>query len=78
MHVVHGPFVYLSVNGFGSYSIMSTPLVLIDMFNDTTPYLDDIFTFDNTEFKKHFPDKYPTELQLNKANTSDKETSFLH
>ena len=47
---------------------------LIDMFNDTSRYLDDIFTIDNPEIEKHFPDKYPTELQLNKAN---KETSFL-
>ena len=29
------------------------------------------------EFEKHIPDIYPTELQLNKANTSDKETSVL-
>ena len=50
---------------------------LIDMFNDTSRYLDDIFTVDNTEFEKHNPDIYPTELQFNKANTSDKETSFL-
>ena len=39
--------------------------------------LDDIFTIDNPEFEKHIPDIYPTKLQLNKANTSDKETSFL-
>ena len=50
---------------------------LIDMFNDTSRYLDDIFTLDNPEFEKHIPDIYSTELQLNKANTSDKETSFL-
>ena len=50
---------------------------LIEMFNDTTRYLDDIFTIDNPEFDKHIPDIYPTELQLNKANASDKETSFL-
>ena len=50
---------------------------LIDMFNDTSRYLDDIFTIDNLEFEKYFPDIYPAELQLNKANTSDKETSFL-
>ena len=47
------------------------------MFNDTSRYLDDIFTIDNPEFEKHIPDIYPRELQLNKANTSDKETSFL-
>ena len=50
---------------------------LIDMFNDTSRYLDDIFTIDNTEFEKYIPDIYPAELRLNKANTSDKETSFL-
>ena len=49
---------------------------LIDMFNDTSRYLDDIFTIDNPEFEKHIPDI--RELQLNKANTSDKETSFLY
>ena len=50
---------------------------LIDMFNDTFRYLDDIFTIDNPEFEKHIPDIYQTELQLNKAITSDKEPSFL-
>ena len=49
----------------------------INMFNDTSRYLDDIFTIDNPEFTKHIPKIYPTELQLNKENTSDKETSFL-
>ena len=42
---------------------------LIDMFNNTSRYLDDIFTIDNPEFEKHIPDIYPAELQLNKANT---------
>ena len=50
---------------------------LIDKFNDTSRYLDDIFTIDNPVFAEHVPDIYPRELQLNKANTSDKETSFL-
>ena len=49
---------------------------LIDMFNDTSWYLDDLFTIDNPEFEKCIPDIYPAELQLNKANTSDKETSL--
>ena len=44
---------------------------------DTYQYLDDTFTIDNPEFEKHIPDIHPMELQLNKANTSDKETSFL-
>ena len=50
---------------------------LIDKFNDTSRYLDDIFTIDIPEFAEHIPDIYPRGLQLNKANTSDKETSFL-
>ena len=33
---------------------------LIDMFNDTSRYLDDIFTIDNPEFEKHISD-----IQLN-------------
>ena len=50
---------------------------IIEMFHDTSQYLDDIFTIDNPEFEKHITDIYPTELQLNKANTWDKGTSFL-
>ena len=42
---------------------------LIDMFNDTSRYLDDIFTIDNPEFEKYIPDIYPAELQLSKANS---------
>ena len=36
-----------------------------------------MYTIGNSEFAEHIPDIYPRELQLNKANTSDKETSFL-
>ena len=50
---------------------------LIDKFNDTSRYLDDIFTIDNPAFAEHIPDIYQREIQLNKVNTSDKETSFL-
>ena len=41
---------------------------LIDMFNDTSRYLDDIFTIVNPEFWKYIPDIYPAEpsfLDLN-------------
>ena len=50
---------------------------LIDKFNDTSRYLGDILTIDNSGFAEHILDIYPRELQLNKANTSFKETSFL-
>ena len=46
-------------------------------FKHTCRYLDNIFTIDNPEFEKHIPDIYPPKLQLNKANTLDKETNFF-
>ena len=49
----------------------------IDKFNDTSRYLGDIVTIDNPVFAEHIPNIYPRQLQLNKANDSDKETSFL-
>ena len=49
---------------------------LIDKFNDTSRYLHDIFTIDNPAFAEYIPDMYPREFQLNKANTSEKETTF--
>ena len=36
---------------------------LIDLYNDTSRYLDDIFTIDNPEFEKHIPNICPSELQ---------------
>ena len=36
-----------------------------------------MFTIDNPEFEKNISDIYPTKCQLNKAKTSDKDTSFL-
>ena len=37
-------------------------LIHVDMFTDTSRYLDDIFTIDNPEFEKYIPDIY---IQLN-------------
>ena len=70
-------FLYCYETDFMSNLQKSKRFDLIDKFNDISRYLDDIFTIDNPEFAEHIPDIYPRELQLNKANTSDKETSFL-
>ena len=70
-------FLYCYERDFMSDLQKSKRFDLIDTFNDTSRYRDDMFTIDNPEFEKHIPDVYPAELQLNKANTSDKETSFL-
>ena len=67
-------FLYCYERGFMSDLQKSKSFDLIDMFNDTSRYLDDIFTIDNPEFEKHISDIYPAELKLNKENTSDKET----
>ena len=70
-------FLYCYERDFMSNLQKSKWFDLIDKFNDTSLCLDDVFTFDNPEFAEHILDIYPRELQLNKANTSDKETSFL-
>ena len=70
-------FLYCYERDFMSSLQKSKGFDLIDKFNDTSQYIDDIFTIDNLTFAEHIPDIYLRELQLNKANTSDKETSFL-
>ena len=69
-------FLFCYERDFMFYLHKSKQNDLIDMFNDTSRYLGDIFNTDNPEFDKHIPDIYPTELQLKKSNTSDKEISF--
>ena len=50
---------------------------LIDDFNSTYRYLDDLLNIDNFHFEHMVHRIYPAELQLNKANTSDTEAGFL-
>ena len=50
---------------------------IIKAFNSTSRYLDDLLNIDNPYFEGMVNRIYPTELQLNKANTSDTETPFL-
>ena len=49
----------------------------IEAFNSTSRYLDDLLNIDNPYFYKLVGLIYPTELQLNKANSSDIEAPFL-
>ena len=49
----------------------------IDAFNITSRYLDDILNINNVCFDNMVSQIYPTELQLNKANTSDTEAAVL-
>ena len=50
---------------------------IIDAFNTTSNYLDDILNINNVYFDNVVSQIYPSELQLNKANTSDIEAAFL-
>ena len=50
---------------------------IIDAFNTTSRYLDDIFNINNVYFDNMVSQIYPSELQHNKANTSDTEAAFL-
>ena len=45
--------------------------------NSTSRYLDDLLIIDNTYFDSMIKQIYPSELQLNKANSSDTEAPFL-
>ena len=50
---------------------------VIEAFNSTSRYLDDLLNIDNNNFDSMVNHIYPSELQLNKANVSDTEASFL-
>ena len=49
----------------------------IDAFHTTSRYLDDILNINNVYFDNMVSQIYPSELQLNKPNTSDTEAAFL-
>ena len=50
---------------------------LIDAFNSTSRYLDDLLNIDNIHFEHMVHRIYSAELQLNEANVSDTEAAFL-
>ena len=49
---------------------------VIDAFNTTSRYLEDILNINNVYFYNMVSQIYLSELQLNKANTSDTEAAF--
>ena len=50
---------------------------IIDAFKTTSRYLDDILNINDVYFDNRVSQIYPSELQLNKVNTSDTESVFL-
>ena len=50
---------------------------IIKAFNSTSRYLDDLLNIDNPYFEQMVGQIYPSELQLNRANSSDTEVPCL-
>ena len=50
---------------------------IIKAFNSTSRYLDDLLNIDNPYFEGMVNQIYPSELQLNKANTSDTKSPLF-
>ena len=50
---------------------------IIEALNSTSRYLDDLLNIDNPYFEQMVGQIYPTELQLNKANSSDSEAPLF-
>ena len=51
---------------------------IIDAFNTTFRYLDDILNINDVYFDDIVSQVYPSELQFNKANTSDTKAISVH
>ena len=51
--------------------------MIIEAFNSTSRYLDDLLNIDNPYFEGMVNQIYPPELQLNKVSISDTEAPFL-
>ena len=50
---------------------------VIELFNSTSRYLDDLLNIDNNFFDSMANNIYPSEIQLNKANVSHTEAQSL-
>ena len=50
---------------------------IIEALHSTSIYLDDLLNIDEPYFEQMVGQIYPTELQINKANSSDTEAPFL-
>ena len=57
--------------------ISYTDIYIIEAFNSTSRYLDDLLNTDNSHFEGIINLIYPHELQLNEANTSGTERPFF-
>ena len=71
-------FLFCYERDFVMYRSVDKQADIIDAFNTTSRYLDDILNINNVYFDNMVSQIYLSELQLNKANTSDAEATFLY
>ena len=77
MSFVADLFLFCCEKGFMKSLTKENWYDLIDAFNSTSGYLDDLLYIDNIHFEHMVHRVYPAELQLNKANASDTEAAIL-
>ena len=70
-------FLFCYESGFMVFLTDDKLADIIDAFKTTSRYLDDILNINNVYFDNMVSQMYPSELQLNKANTADTEAAFL-
>ena len=70
-------FLFCYERGFMMSLFDDKQVDIVDAFNTTSRYLDDILNINNVYFDNIVSHKYPSELQLNKAKTSDTEAAFF-
>ena len=70
-------FLFCNERNFMSSLSDNNQADIIEAFNSTSRYLDDLLYIDNPYFEQMVGQIYPTELQLNMANSSDTEAPFL-
>ena len=73
--LVAGLFLYCYERDFKDSFNHDNQNDVLEAFNSTSRYLDDLLIIDNGMVDKHI---YPLELKLNKANNTDTEAPFLH
>ena len=70
-------FLFCCGRGFVGSLSRENQADVVEAFNSTSRYLDDLLNIDNIYFDQMVDRIYPTELQLNRANSSDTEAPFL-
>ena len=76
-HLVADLFLFCYERDFMMSLSADTQADVIEAFNSTSRYLADLLNIDNPYFDGMVSQIYPDELQLNKANASDTDASFL-